>query len=528
MGATRRELGTSDREANLILRRLLLSGASLGVVTVVAKGLGFLEKIFQARGLGTSSELDAYLVAISVPGSIHVFARELIEPAVLPLYVALLKSDGIDRARRFAATMGGTVLLLGLLCVVIFWVGGERMVEALAPGLERDSRAQCMRLLHATAPGGAILALAALTGIVLNAHKHFVLPASSDLAMRSILVLGFAVIVPRFGLGAMGVVFLAACLARLLVHLPILARTGGFARPTSPTDASFRQGLRLAAPLAFGMVFSTLGGLVDNNYASRLGEGYVSALSFARKLTDLPLLILSYSLSTAAFPYFADMNLSADRMNGRHLLRPLLSWSAIVFGAITSVMLLGAEDIVRIVFERGAFGEDSVAKTTPILFVYAIGLVPLAIESILVLYYFSRKDIVRPVVVGMIGVVIHVVLLAATWEQLGAISMPVSYTVAKTFKVLVLLGWLDRSWRERLRSALPLGVAVLLAVASYGTGTLLLRAFQPDAIWSRLVFTAMAGGAIYVVGLVVYISHIRRQSRRRAQSGPGTNSTERS
>lgn len=453
MGESRQGAAQDRTASGQVLRRVLLSASALGLLAAAGKIIGFLEKLFQAGSLGTSAGLDAYLVAISIPTSMFVLTREIIEPAFLPVYLALKQERGLIEARRFAATIAVVLLACGGLVVLPILLRLDWTVRILAPGLTRETADLAVRLGRNVLPVGIALSLSALTGILLNAHKRFALPAAAELFQKALLATAFALAVPRWGVSILGPAFVLACLVRLSVQLPGCFRTGGIARPYGQGGPATAQALRLAAPLALGMLFSQIGTMADNHFASRMGPGVISALSFGRKLLDLPLLLVPYSISVVAFPYFADLHIRGDREASRDVLLKLLGGTAILFAWITVLTIPLSHDIVRVVFERGAFRARSVELTAPILAFYAVGLVPLAIESILVQHFFARRDVVRPVAVGIAGVLIHLLVLLFTWSWLGPRAIALSYICGKTVKVVALLLWSrDRSSRPRIAS----------------------------------------------------------------------------
>jgi putative peptidoglycan lipid II flippase len=508
MDEPRREDLGDHKIPKRLVRRILLSASWLGLMVIGGKLLGFVEKLLQARVLGTSAELDAYLVAISIPLSMYFFTREVVEPSVLPVYLSLKQKTGLREARRFAGTVGIVILGVCGLVAAAMLLDLDRAVSILAPGMAEETAGLAARLCRVTVPAGLMFALTALTGIVLNAHRKFVLPAFAEIAMKAVLAAGFGLAVMRWGIIAMGPAFALACAARLAVHAPVLARTGGVALPVGPRNPAIHQALRLAAPLVLGMLFSQLGSLADNFFGSQMGPGVISAVSFGRKLADLPLLVVSYSISVVVFPYFADLHIGRDHEALSRLLRKMLRLAMLVFAWATVVAVPLSSDIVRVVFERGAFGARSVDMTSPILACYAAGFVPLAIESILLQHFFARRDVVRPVAVGIAGVIVHIALVAFTWRWLGPASIALSYVIAKSLKVAVLLK-LSRSWTFSLSGELGFFLRLAAAVAASGAVTAWIStvpALASQAPLLRLAVLGLAATALF--GLGVYLTKV--------------------
>lgn len=505
MGESRDGVVRDNEGRARLLRRVLLSASMLGFLTIGGKLLGALEKVLQARTLGTSADLDAYLVAISIPTSMYFYAREVIEPAVLPVYQKLKHDAGLHEARQFASAVGLIILIIGCAVVVPILFNVEGAIGAIAPGLEDSTCRLAGRLGLTALPAGVIFSLTALTAIVLNAHKRFVLPASGELAMKAVLAAAFGLAVVRWGIVAAGPAFAVACLARLAVHIPGLARTGGFSAPMKLRHPAMGVALRLAVPLAVGMLFSQLGSLADNFFGSKMEPGVISAVSFGRKLADLPLLVVSYSISVVVFPYFADLHIQRDHEALSRLLRKILRLAMVIFGWATAIAVPLSVEVVRVVLERGAFTMRSVEMTAPILAAYAAGFVPLAIESILLQHFFARRDVVRPVAVGIAGVIVHVGLLASIWSLVGPASIAVSYVVAKSLKVIVLIR-LSRTWTFSLSgdSGFLLRLAAVVAVTA---GVVTAAAATPvSASWAPLVRLAafgFGGTVIFLCGIYV-------------------------
>ena len=164
------------------------------------------------------------------------------------------------------------------------------------------------------------------------------------------------------------------------------------------------------------------------------GRGVISALSFGRKLVDLPC-YSSRTRSPWCHPYFAQST-SAARAGS-----PLCCASCCAdrpgFGWITASCAL-ARDLAPGSAAR-RFDERSVALTAPLMACYGLGLVPLAAESIVVQHYFARRNVLRPVIIGIGAVALHVLLLSVSWRWLGPPAIALSLVVAKSVKVLILI-----------------------------------------------------------------------------------------
>jgi putative peptidoglycan lipid II flippase len=101
--------------------------------------------------------------------------------------------------------------------------------------------------------------------------------------------------------------------------------------------------------------------------ASRIVTGAVASLDYARTLTDSILLLLSQPVGLA---FLADNNRNDEREEIQKIARPLLA-AGVPFAAFVYAF---SEDIVRLVFQRGAFGEHGVMLTSQALSGVALGM----------------------------------------------------------------------------------------------------------------------------------------------------------
>ena len=138
-----------------------------------------------------------------------------------------------------------------------------------------------------------------------------------------------------------------------------LARSGlrlRLARPTLDPDSRFV--LRQYLPMVGGSLLMVNTQIVDQAMAAMLPAGSLAALSYGTKIMAVPLNIAVTALGTALVPYLSVLVAQRDWGALRHTVAKYLRLS---FGAAllpTVVFTFWAEPIVRLFFERGAFGSE--------------------------------------------------------------------------------------------------------------------------------------------------------------------------
>jgi len=440
-------------------------------IALVVKGLGFVEKLMLAYAFGTGIEVDAYLVAYGIPFSAFIVLREVVEPAFLPTFLRTRRASEREGWRLFGVVATLLLILLGGATAVGLFAAGP-LIALTAPGFAGEQRTLAVHLTRLVMPALLLLGLGTLTTAALHAQKRFTLPAAAEAAFRAGPLALFLALGSVEGL-ALGMVL--GALARLALEMLGLGRQLRQARPSLDLGfAPVRTMGRLAAPLLVALSLSLfVGPVVDNAFASRVGVGGVSALAYARKIGETLTTILPYTLGLVLLPFSAEMAAGQDGEGLARTLRATVRALAILLLPVTVGLAVLREPFVRLLFERGAFTAASTQLTAGPLLFYSLGLLPFALEVIVVQFYFARQDTLTPVLADVVVFALNVALIPPLMSLFGLGGIALATTVAKTLKVLALLLLFGRQVPAfRLASLGPF--AGQMAVASLATAATLL------------------------------------------------------
>ncbi|NJO07175.1 MAG: oligosaccharide flippase family protein [Chloroflexaceae bacterium] len=112
--------------------------------------------------------------------------------------------------------------------------------------------------------------------------------------------------------------------------------------------------------------------LVDQSMATMAGSGAVSTFNYGTKIITMLLGVGSLALSTAALPHFSQMIAVKDWAGLRHTLK---TYTRLIFGVSVPLMIgimLFSEQIIGILFGRGAFTADDVYQAAQVQTMFAL------------------------------------------------------------------------------------------------------------------------------------------------------------
>ena len=159
------------------------------------------------------------------------------------------------------------------------------------------------------------LAVSSLTYCLLNSYKQFALPASSDLALKGTVLVFAILFAHHWGAYALAIGFCVGALAKVAVQAVGLGRRFTEYRPVVDLQhPGLKQFAILALPLIAGWAFSTFRGFAELRILSLVhNHASLSALDYARTLTDIPVTFFPYAFGIALFPFLADYAAAGKR-----------------------------------------------------------------------------------------------------------------------------------------------------------------------------------------------------------------------
>lgn len=423
--------------ADTFKQKIFKASVGLILINLLVKVLGYGEKLLLAKYFGTNYEVDSYTLVVSIVFTFFYFFREIVEPSFLRVFLEKSEENKNSEWKVFNLGLRIILIITLFICFVVFLYPNQ-VVTFFAPGFKGEQFTLTVSLLKISIISCVFLSVSTLTSIILNGKKHFIFPAIGDVIFKLVIILAFFIIDFKNGILGLGLALIVASIFKLGVHLLKLGKKISLKKlDIDPIDKA--RIFKLSLPLLLGVLFSQLSGIIDNGFASRLQEGAISSLSYAKKIIELPIVTLPYVLSVVIFPFFSELSIKKNTQKLKKVFIDVLMLLVLIFIPLTIFFALNSHGIVSLIFKRGAFDENSVLMTSKPLFVYSLGLIFFAIETILVIYFFSKANTKTPIVVGISCVILNIILTWCLIEKLGYLSIPLAYVIQKGVKCIWLL-----------------------------------------------------------------------------------------
>ena len=490
---------------------LLRSIATVGSFTMLSRILGFIRDILIAAILGTGLIADAFFVAFKFPNLFRrLFAEGAFNAAFVPQFTGLLESDGKLMAQFFAEQALAVLLWSVLIFVVLIQIAMPYVMLGFAPGFIGNPAQFDLAVLltRITFPYLLFISLASLMAGVLNSLSRFAAAAATPILLN-ICLIGAVTLLARhtptpshalaWGVSIAGMVQFFW----LLIHC---GRAGIWLRLIRPRlTPDVRKMTRRIVPVAIGAGVYQVSLLIDTIIASLLPAGSISYLFFADRVNQLPLGVVGVAVGTALLPLMSRQLRSGDEAAATASQNRAIEFSLFLTLPAAVALVVIAEPIISVLFERGAFDAISVKATAGALAIYATGLPAYVLVKALAPGYFAREDTATPVKIAVFALAVNLglnLILMGPFKHLG-IAMATS--VSAWCNALILAFVLKRrghlAFDRRLLNRTPRMIATSLVMGGavfYGAVAL------ADLPGQSLISNIIAVTLLVSGGLVVY------------------------
>ncbi len=513
---------------------LLRSIATVGGYTMMSRIFGFARDILIAAMLGAGPVADAFFVAFKLPNFFRrLFAEGAFNAAFVPLFARQLAAGGQEVARDFAARVLAVMVTALFLFVTALQIAMPVVMYGFAPGFASDPEKfqLAVELTRITFPYLLFISLVSLLGGVLNSLGRFAAAAATPILLNLVLIgslLGAApyMATPGHAL-AWGVA--VAGIVQFLWLIGACRRAGmTFRLPRPRLTPDVRRLLRLMLPGAIGAGVVQINLLIDIVIASLLPTGAISFLYYADRINQLPLGVVGVAVGTALLPLLSRQLRDGDADAANASMNRALEFSLLLSIPAAAALMVIAEPVVVVLFQRGVFDAASAAASAHALIAYAAGLPAYILIKVYGPGFFAREDTTTPVRIAVFCVAVNLALNLILIQFIAHVGIALATAISAWINA-GLLGFILRrrghhSADRRLRQRLPrMALAALVMAAGLFAARHGLEAALAGPAPIRIAALAalvIGGMALYAASAIVFraaaLSDIRALMARRA------------
>jgi putative peptidoglycan lipid II flippase len=427
-------------------RRIFRAAVSVGAAGILVKVVATFKEIAVAGVYGRSDAMDAFLAAALIPNLLINLISESMNQALVPTLIRVREQEGHERAQELLSSSMLWMCVLLAAASVAMAVGARGFFPLIASHFAPAKLDLAVRIFYALLPVVLITGIATNCTAVLNTFDRFALPALAPIVISVAIILGALLFAGRLGVWAI----VYAMVAGSLIHAAVVTwmmDAHGYRfrlRWYGMTDAVREVGQQYG-PVLLSSVVASGGLLVDQSMAAMLPAGSVSALVYANRFVSVVLTLLAGAVSTAVVPYFSTMIAHRDWAGCRHTLRTWAWLTGLISVPVALLLMAGAQLLIRVTLQHGAFGPADTAVVTKVLVMYAIQIPFFVCSRVFFRFIVAmrRTDLIFYCGAINLGLDVILNLVLMRWFGVAGIALATSLWTVSTFFFL----WF---WSRRL------------------------------------------------------------------------------
>lgn len=421
----------------MIKSRFIKVVGAITIINMVARLLGFVREVSIGYIYGTTYQADSIITAFTIPNFIHIVIGGAATTAFISVYSKLRHSTKNDFVQTVLTLLSIVIGALTILFMIFpeFWIG------LFFSGMSGEALELTSRLFMWTAPATFFLVLSIVLSGLHNVHENYTLSTMAGFMFNLVFLVAGVGLTPwlmeySYALGATaGSLIMVLILALFVKKQQIMPLRFKLVKLTEIT-----RFLKLALPLMLGGATLQFYQIIQRVFAANLDSGVISALNYASKMTQFPQAVLMTSVTTIVYPLLAkaagdsdfDKLDSAYKKGFRLLTLLLLPVSIFIF--------FYAKDIISFVFEYGNFEQNSTNITYPLLQVFSLAVISLALNMYITRFFYALENTVLPIVLNIITVFgINILVIELFIDTLGATAIALGTVISTIVNTLLLI-----------------------------------------------------------------------------------------
>jgi putative peptidoglycan lipid II flippase len=521
-------LGFFSKETGTLNQAALL----LGLFAFLSQILAFLRDRLLAHIFGAGIELDIYYAAFRVPDFIFVTAASVVSISVLIPFIIERDALGRDKLKEF---INNVFSFFGVLIVVVSVVAYFLMptlAEALYRGMSPWALEQVVFLSRVLLFSPIILGFSNLFGALTQAYNRFAIYALAPLLYNVGIIVGIILLGESIGVLGVALGVVLGALMHALIQVPFVIKSGLFPRFNLHIDfVSIKMIAKISLPRTVTLAMSSVALLFLTAFASLMGEGSISILTFSINLQSVPLALIGISYSLAAFPTltrrFQENNLKGFVEQVALTTRFIIFWSL----PLTALLIVLRAQVVRVILGTGMFDWNATRLTAAALALFVLSSV---FQSLILLFmrgFYSAGFTKKPFIINLFstafifvaayGLVklfyaseifpyfVGVLLKVEDLPNIVVLMLPLAFSLGTILNGVILWIVFEKQFNGFSRKVMQtlfqtFGVSVIMgAVAYWGLGVFG-SIFSTETLFG-LFFQGLAAGIISILAGIVLL-----------------------
>ena len=466
----------------------------------------FIKDMITASRLGVSYQMDSYILALSTIMLVTKIVGDGILVALIPLLQEIQSKYGIYKKVEYTNNLINITILISLVLFVTGFVGAPIIMRIFGPGFGPVELEKATFLFRIGLPIMALYWLKSIGGGYLQSEHAFRAGAKGGVSYELVLILYLVFFARDFQLRGLMVATILAVVSQVYLIFSTMRDKGyRYEFRIDFKDRYIGKVFLFLLPIVLSVGVNELNSSIDNAIASTLPVGSIAELNYAYEIVNLFIGLFIIAVITVIFPILSESHSKKEieelKDGIRHGVKTLLIFTI----PIAIILMIMAEPVVMIFFERGAFGREASFFTSQALVFYALGLPAMALIPLMARTYYSIHDMQTPTIISVIALVTNTILNLSLAALIGNKGIALATSLASILAVVIGFVNLNRRLKFfRNEGIKNMAIRLLLSSAVMVLGIILVYSLISISTENLLLYNVVTVGLSSSVGIILY------------------------
>ncbi len=512
---------TSKAAAHAAARTVARAAGITAIGNISSRIVGLIAVTVRTYFFGNSQAASAFELASNIPTIFNdLLAGGMLSSAMVPTlsgYAAEEKSaqGRVALGELLGALIGLATVGLSLL-VGLLWLLAQPLAHLITVGQNQDL-GLLTTLLRLTIPAIIFMNLSGILTAALFARHRFVYTAFTATAFNGVMILCTVLFERSLGPAALGLGLLAGSFVQMAMQWPGL-RDVPIRLSLNWHLPGVGQIVRLFMPVAGGLVLAQIAAQISFSFANLISPEGPATMRYGAQVIQFPLGMVVVAISAAILPTLSAQASQSTLIDFKRTLAQGLRLVCVLIIPSAIGLLILAQPVIALLFQRGQFTAQSTADTVVALNAALPGLIFAAIDQPLIFSFYALRDTRTPTLIGLASTVFYLILVfALLYLDRSAIRSFTMFdlVIANSLKIAVDAALMGIFLMRKIGGLRGFGISSLLIKIGVACGVMGLAVYL--VLYGLMAFatgntflthlTLTASGAL--TGVIVYLVAIK-------------------
>lgn len=414
--------------------KLLKNTIIVSFIVVLGKILSFVVNILITYYFGATRETDCFFVANNVPSIIYTSVISSYIVLFLPTYKEVQVTKGIDSANKYASIMLNILILISLGLTTLGILVQKYVIELIAPGFNESNINICVRMSSILLLSFPFSSISTYLATISNAnHKYYasqIIPIISSVISIISIFLFY-----QYGIYSYIYAAVFSYIIQLIVQIIIVKDGFNYEILGISLSPEVKKIFVLFLPVYIGYSIDQINVIISSSLCTYLEDGSVSCFNYATRLHVSIMSCISLVVITILYPILSELYSSGRIESFWNNVKYGLKYIFITTIPLSFFLCLNSKSIIKLVYGRGGFSEESVISTSTVFCSISLSLLFLIVRELVIRVFYIKNDTKTPLKASILYCMINLLLGIVLMKLIGIGGIALSYLIASIISV---------------------------------------------------------------------------------------------